>query len=46
MYEMDGRTYMMVPAAGTASVPARGAAPPAIPPSAPMGWVAYSLPQK
>jgi hypothetical protein len=46
MYEMDGRTYLMVPAAGTASPPARGAAPAAIPAGAPMGWVAYSLPQR
>ena len=50
MYEIDGRPYLLVPAAGTAAPPARGAGPavavPAVPPGSPMGWVAYSLPQK
>jgi len=50
MYETDGRPYLLVPAAGTAAPPARGAGPaaavPAVPPGSPMGWVAYSLPQK
>ena len=47
MYEMDGRTYLMVPAAGTPPPPppGRGAAAPT-PAGAPMGWVAYALPQK
>ena len=51
MYEMDGKTYLLVAAAGTAS--GRGAGPAAAPPAGtppatqpatePMGWVAYSL---
>ena len=45
MYEMDGRTYLLVPAAGTAP-PARGAGLMAAPVGAPMGWVAYSLPPR
>ena len=50
MYEMDGRQYLLVPAstagggrgggAGLRPAPAAGAA------SAPMGWVAYTLPGK
>ncbi len=45
MYETDGRTYLLVPAAGTAA-PVRGGGPaPAVPAGAPMGWVAYTLPQ-
>ena len=44
MYETDGRTYLLVPAAGTAA-PVRGGGPaPAVPAGAPMGWVAYTLP--
>ena len=46
MYEMDGRTYLLVPAAGSAPG-GRGAGPaPAVPVGAPMGWVAYSLPPR
>ena len=45
MYEMDGRQYLLVPAAAAAAG-GRGAvpAPPGTP--APMGWVAYALPAK
>ena len=39
MYEMDGRQYLLVPAADT---PPRGAGPGA---AAPLGWVAYALPR-
>ncbi len=50
MYESDGTPYLLVPAAGTAAPPARGAGPAAavsaVPPGSPMGWVAYSLPRK
>ena len=54
MYEMDGRTYLLVPAAGTAGARGGGAcplgapagAPPGPPAGAPMGWVAYALPSK
>ena len=46
MYEMDGRSYLLVPAAGTAPTGRGGAAVPAVPADAPMGWVAYSLPQR
>jgi quinoprotein glucose dehydrogenase len=49
MYEMEGRTYLLVAAAGTPPPPARGGGPapaPAVPPGAPMGWVAYSLPSR
>jgi quinoprotein glucose dehydrogenase len=47
MYEMNGSTYLLVPAASTAP-PARGqgAAPVTPPAGVPMGWVAYSLPPK
>jgi hypothetical protein len=46
MYEMDGRTYLLVPAAGSAQG-GRGAGPVAAPPAgAPMGWVAYTLPSR
>ncbi len=38
MYEIDGRQYLLVPAAGTPG------GPPAATPTAPMGWVAYALP--
>jgi quinoprotein glucose dehydrogenase len=41
MYEMDGRQYLLVPAASTPG--GRGAAPAG---NAPMGWVAYALPAK
>jgi quinoprotein glucose dehydrogenase len=53
MYEMEGRTYLLVTAAGSAGGPGAGAAPatagalptpPAV--DGPMGWVAYSLPGK
>jgi len=56
MYEMDGRQYLLVPAASTAAGGGRGggggrATLPAPDPSpaaasAPMGWVAYALPRK
>jgi quinoprotein glucose dehydrogenase len=54
MYEMDGKQYLLVPAASTAgggrgAGPGRSTAPaPALPrsASAPMGWVAYALPGK
>ena len=48
MYEMDGRTYLLVPAAGSAPPSGRGgtAPVPAVPAGAPMGWVAYSLPRR
>jgi quinoprotein glucose dehydrogenase len=49
MYEMDGRQYLLVPAAGTAGG-GRGAVPtaPSSSPSsaAPLGWVAYALPTR
>jgi quinoprotein glucose dehydrogenase len=52
MYEMEGRTYLLVSAAGSSGAPARGAPPapggasptPAV--DGPMGWVVYSLPAK
>src|SRR5688572_23061176 len=43
MYEMEGKTYLLVPAASSASSRGRGAGPVAAPTDAPMGWVAYSL---
>ena len=56
MYEMDGRQYLLVPAASTAAGGGRGggggrATLPAPDPSpaaasASMGWVAYALPRK
>jgi quinoprotein glucose dehydrogenase len=50
MYEMDGRTYLLVPAAGSPPPAGRGGGPavavPAVPAGAPMGWVAYSLPAR
>jgi quinoprotein glucose dehydrogenase len=42
MYEMDGRQYLLVPAASAAG--GRGGASPAAP-GAPLGWVAYALPR-
>ena len=45
MYEMDDRTYLLVPAAGTPPT-GRGGGPVPTPAGTPMGWVAYSLPQK
>ena len=42
MYEMDGRQYLLVPAASSAG--GRGGA--AADPTAPLGWVAYALPIK
>jgi quinoprotein glucose dehydrogenase len=53
MYEMDGKQYLLVPAASTAGGRGGGAAVAAAPAgspqgaavaTAPMGWVAYSLP--
>jgi quinoprotein glucose dehydrogenase len=54
MYEMDGRQYLLVPAAstppgrgggpGAPPAPAGGAPPTAPAASGPMGWVAYALP--
>jgi quinoprotein glucose dehydrogenase len=51
MYEMDGRQYLLVPAASSAGGRGRGgarapAAPGAGTQSAPLGWVAYALPAK
>ena len=53
MYEMDGKTYLLVPAAGAAAGGGRGAGPAAAAPAGapqttptptgPMGWVVYSL---
>ena len=43
MYEMDGRQYLLVPAAGTAGG-GRGAVPAAPDAAVPLGWVAYALP--
>jgi outer membrane protein assembly factor BamB len=52
MYEMDGKQYLLIPAAASSG---RGAAPAAAPAGgpagatnagAPMGWVAYALPSK
>jgi len=40
MYEMAGRQYLLVPAAGT---PPRGAG---AAPTGPLGWIAYALPLK
>jgi glucose dehydrogenase len=48
MYEMDGRQYLLVPAAISASGRGRGSAPAvaaaAAAQAAPLGWVAYALP--
>ncbi len=51
MYEMDGRQYLLVPAASSAGGRGRGGAPAPTPSdaagqSAPLGWVAYALPAK
>ena len=51
MYEIDGRQYLLVPAASSAGARGRGGAPaavgsPAPGQTAPMGWVAYALPAK
>ena len=47
MYEMDGRQYLLVPAASAAGGRGRGGAPAAAgAPSGPLGWVAYALPAK
>jgi len=46
MYEMDGKQYLLVPAAG-ATAGGRGGAVPAVPgAAAPMGRVAYAFPAK
>jgi hypothetical protein len=54
MYEMDGKQYLLVPAASTAGgrgggagmPPTPGGSPEADPPATgPMGWVAYALPK-
>jgi quinoprotein glucose dehydrogenase len=45
MYEMDGRQYLLVPAAGTAAG-GRGAVPATPGTAAPLGWVAYALPAR
>jgi quinoprotein glucose dehydrogenase len=42
MYEMDGRQYLLVPAANAAG--GRGGVPP-VAPAGPLGWVAYALPR-
>lgn len=51
MYEMDGRQYLLVPAASSTGGRGRGgatAAPPAgsANQNVPLGWVAYALPVK
>jgi hypothetical protein len=51
MYEMDGRQYLLVPAASSAGGRGRGSAPAAAPAGAaaqlaPLGWVAYVLPAR
>ena len=49
MYEMDGKQYLLVPAAGAAAGGrggGGGGAAPAAGAAAPMGWVAYALPGK
>jgi len=45
MYEMEGRQYLLVPAAGAAAG-GRGAVPAAPGTAAPVGWVAYALPAR
>ncbi len=45
MYEMDGRQYLLVPAASAAGG-GRGAAPAVPAAAAPLGWIAYALPAK
>ena len=45
MYEMDGKQYLLVPAAGAAAG-GRGAVPAAPGAAGPMGWVAYALSSK
>jgi len=45
MYEMEGRQYLLVPAAGSAPG-GRGAVPNAPGTTAPLGWVAYALPTR
>jgi quinoprotein glucose dehydrogenase len=55
MYQMDGRQYLLVPAASSAGGRGRGGAPAPAPVAprtdaaaqpAPLGWVAYALPAK
>jgi len=47
MYEMDGRQYLLVPAASSAGGRGRGGTPAATgAQSGPLGWVAYALPAK
>jgi quinoprotein glucose dehydrogenase len=43
MYQMEGRQYLLVPAA---SAPPRGGGAGPTAPTAPLGWVAYALPSK
>ena len=45
MYEMEGRQYLLVPAAGSAPG-GRGAVPNTPGTTAPLGWVAYALPTR
>jgi quinoprotein glucose dehydrogenase len=45
MYEMDGKQYLLVPAAGAAAG-GRGAVPAVSGAAGPLGWVAYALPSK
>ena len=48
MYEVDGRQYLLVPAAGEAPPTARGtgAGPAPAPATGPLGYVAYALPAR
>jgi len=47
MYEMDGRQYLLVPAASSAGGRGRGGPPAAAgSPPAPLGWVSFALPAK
>jgi len=54
MYEMDGKQYLLVPAASAAGGRGRGGAPAAAPAGGaagaaaqtPLGWVAYALPTR
>jgi hypothetical protein len=51
MYEVDGRQYLLVPAASSAGGRGRGGPPAAAPAAAgsqpaPLGWVSFALPAK